>query len=345
MAKRATAKKVEKQPRALYKGPEIAPNKNPPPHHDDLFRLSRDLIAAAGTLGSDEARALVDLYYMIQENRKRAANQAFAMQKEPHVTLDWFARKFKTLEEVMAESLLSYAQAHDIGVWMMSITGIGPIITAGYLSHIDINKAPTAGHIWRFAGLDPSIVWEKGKIRPFNSRLKVLCWKTGQSFMKSCNKEDCFYGHIYKARKAYEIERNQRGDNIELAKAILEKKNFRKTTEAYKHLSGIAKQKPPKVDEETGEVLEVYAAPPAFPHLPPGQIDARSRRYAVKIFLSHAHVVWWWLEFKKLPPLPYAIGHMNHAHLILSPHFEQVPGLMDALDREGWLARAGGETD
>jgi hypothetical protein len=32
-------------------------------------------------------------------------------------------------------------------------------LAAGLLAHIDITKAPTAGSIWRYAGLDPSIEW------------------------------------------------------------------------------------------------------------------------------------------------------------------------------------------
>ena len=37
--------------------------------------------------------------------------------------------------------------------------GIGPVIAAGLLANIDIKQAPTVGHIWRFAGLDPTNKW------------------------------------------------------------------------------------------------------------------------------------------------------------------------------------------
>jgi hypothetical protein len=43
------------------------------------------------------------------------------------------------------------------------------------LARIDIVKAPTAGHIWRYAGLDPTVRWNKGEKRPWNAGLKVLC--------------------------------------------------------------------------------------------------------------------------------------------------------------------------
>ena len=170
---------------------------------------------------------------------------------------------------------------------MRETVGIGPVISAGLLAHIDIEKAPTVGHIWRFAGLDPTVKWEKGKKRPWNAGLKTLCWKAGQSFMKLSGREDCYYGGVYRERKAYEIVRNDRGDNTTLAVQLVLKVG--KTTEAHKHLS-------------TGK-------------LPPGQIDARARRYAVKLFLSHLHAEWYRRHFHKEPPLPYPIAHLGHTHM------------------------------
>ena len=41
-----------------------------------LERMSRDIVSDAATLSDDEARYLVDAYYMMQEDRKRAHNQA-----------------------------------------------------------------------------------------------------------------------------------------------------------------------------------------------------------------------------------------------------------------------------
>ncbi len=54
--------------------------------------------------------------------------------------------------------------------------------------------------------------------------------------------------------------------------------------------------------------------------LPPGQIDARSRRYAVKLFLSHLQLVWYEKHYGEKPPLPYPIAILGHAHMINSPH-------------------------
>jgi len=219
------------------------------------------------------------------------------------------------------------------------------------------NSFSTAGKIWRFAGLDPTQRWfsreqanemvgsliethsdislealvpiiamkinrspetlrrqalmgpgKSGKrlekitktslsaavaIRPWNASLKVLCWKIGESFIKVQSNEKDFYGKLYAQRKAMEQMKNERGDFAETAKEILTRKRFGKDTEAYKHLSN-------------GK-------------LPPAQIHARARRYAVKMFLSHLHEVMWRVVHNTAPPVPYVIEHMGHRDYLPVP--------------------------
>src|SRR3990172_6227412 len=122
-----------------------------------LGTLRKDLNEAAVSLSPNEARYLVDLHYIIQEDRKRAHNQI--REKEPNRLLEWFASQHRLLEANIKKALDIYTDNHYMGQWAKSIHGIGPIIAAGLLAHIDIEKAPTAGAIWRYAGLDPSKKW------------------------------------------------------------------------------------------------------------------------------------------------------------------------------------------
>lgn len=255
-------------------------------------RLTKKDLDAARVLTDDEARYLVDYYYLCQDDRKRANNQVRAMTEdsdgpEPSSLVAWLAEQADTLENQIKRALDVYTQAHEMGSWMREIVGIGPVISAGLLAHIDIEKAPTVGHIWRFAGLDPTLTWDKGQKRPWNAKLKTLCWKTGQSFMKLSNHEKGYYGQLYRQRKDYEIARNDSGTNAALAAELAPK--FGKTTEAHGH----------------------YMAG----HLPPAQIDARARRYAVKQFLADLHGEWFRRHFGTEPPLPYPIAILGHAHL------------------------------
>lgn len=142
-----------------------------------LARVKRDLLVAAATMGDEEAKFSVQLYYQIQDFRKAAANQERALEatEEPATFLDWAHVSLEYIETQIRNALGRYAKGHPVGQWSLSITGIGPVISAGLLAHIDIERAPTVGHIWRFAGLDPTVTWNKGEKRPWNADLKVLC--------------------------------------------------------------------------------------------------------------------------------------------------------------------------
>jgi len=257
-----------------------------------IERLTKDVRKAAADLTDTEARYLVDLYYQIQDFRKASANQVTAMKKaeEPIAVLKWSTETMERVESEIRYWLDKYTDRQHMGVWSKAICGIGPVISAGLLAHIDIKKAPTVGHIWRFAGLDPTLEWKKGEKRPFNAGLKTLCWKIGESFVKVSGNDKDVYGKVWAARKKWETERNESGAYAAQAKYKLEKFKIGKNTDAYAAYS-------------QGK-------------LPPGHIHARAKRYAVKLFLSHWHAEAYRHEFGKEPPLPYPIAHLGHVHFI-----------------------------
>jgi hypothetical protein len=263
---------------------------------EGLDRLTRDLRAAARTLTPDEARYLVDGYYTIQGQRIRIANQVRAASEdaEPHEMMLWLRNGFQTFELDTKKALQAYAESSVPGRWAMSIVGIGPVIAAGMLAHIDITRARTAGAIWRFAGLDPTVRWGKGEKRPWNADLKVLCWKTGDSFVKVSGRADDVYGHVYRERKAYELERDARGGHEATAVATLEARTFKDAATKRLYESG---------------------------HLPAGRLDLRARRYAVKLFLAHLHHVMYEEHYGEPPPRPYVIEHGGHTHYIAPPNW------------------------
>ena len=292
-------------------------------------RMARDLANSAALLSRDEARFLVDAYYQMQKSRIRAGNQLRSLKdKEPAAVLTWFSEQNEVLEQQVKRALDKYSGASRHGEWARSITGIGPVLAAGLLAHIHIGywcakchgldeqdcadrqkrkpdlwpahdferveSCPTVGHIWRFAGLDPTVEWKTGQKRPWNASLKTLCWKIGESFVKVSGREGDVYGKHYLARKELETGRNEAGAFSEKAKATLERFRIAKDTEAYRHYI-------------TGK-------------LPPGHIHARAKRYAVKLFLSHYHHMGWRLEMGREPPYPYPLAILGHAHYIPPPH-------------------------
>ncbi len=151
-------------------------------HAAPVARLTRDLRKAAEKMGKAEIRFMVDGYYEIQNYRTASSNQVRTAKEagEPAAILSYIADQARTLENQIRGALDRWTMAQKVGKWMRSHKGIGPVITAGMLAHIDIKKAPTAGHIYSFAGLNPNAKWGKGQKRPWNARLKVLCCVPGQ---------------------------------------------------------------------------------------------------------------------------------------------------------------------
>lgn len=258
----------------------------------DELKLHRDLARAADAMGDDEARYLVDAYYMIQEKRKAAENQARALVEagEPAELVSWIAKGQRYFEAQVRRALARYTDQRHMGRWARGIVGIGPVLSAGLLAHIDITRAPTAGHIWSFAGLVPGQRWERGQRRPWNAALKVLCWKIGESFVKVSGRPDSLYGRLYLERKAYESARNAAGDYADLAAGRAAKVG--RNTEAFKHYSA--------------------------GHLPPGHVHARAKRWAVKLFIAHWHEEAYRHRYGAEPPMPYPIQHLGHVDWIRS---------------------------
>ena len=320
-------------------------------------RITKDLREAVKTLTSQESRYLVDYYYQMQEDRKRSANQNRAVKdgadtEGPSGAVEWLASQGRCMESRVKTFLDIYSGHHPLGIWARANVGIGPVIAAGLLAHIDMAQAPTAGHIWSFAGLDPRVKWcaaaETAKElesclggrpseltyehvviasnhfrrkvatveryatpltwtslvkainrRPWNTPLKTLCWKIGESFVKVSGKPDAFYGKLYVEHRVEENTRNDLGEYAQQAADKLKRFKIGKDTDAYAAYS-------------QGK-------------LPPAHLFARAKRRVVKLFLSHYHHVGYVLLHGEEPPRPWAIEHGGHTHYIAPPHLDLLP--------------------
>jgi len=327
-----------------------------------IERVGKDIRNASRKITRQEARYLVDSYYTMQNQRIRLAGQLRAAEQgvddPPMEVLDWFLKNAERLENQVKLALNHFSLSTKIGTWAQSVVGIGPVISAGLIAHIDMDKAKTPGHIYSYAGLVDGKRWlgkkvtreimvdeaginpdstrrvseedaikvanaiqeaggikaatalrlslQKGggvhtgktlyrglSMRPWNSELKTLCWKIGESFNMTCNNPKDLYGHLVVERKIIESRKNEAKEYAHIAREVLRRVPGHKQRAIYRE----------------GK-------------LPNSQIHMRSKRWATKIFLSH----WWEVAYRahygvEAPFQPYAFDHLKHVHKIEVPNW------------------------
>ena len=260
----------------------------------DVQRLSNETRQLAAGMQRPEVRSIVNGYYQMQQQRIRTAahfREQVGSNASQSLT-EYFMDRTRNLENLYKSALMAYVRNQQVGRWSLSIKGIGPVIAAGLLAHIDIEKAKNVGSLWRFAGQDPTLPKaKKGEKRQYNANLKQLCWLAGESFVKVSKHDDAVYGKMYVIRKEQEIARNESGQFEE--RALQEAERVGKTTQAYQYnIKG---------------------------KLAPGHIHARSKRYAVKLFLSHWHYVAFECRYGTPPEKPYILTKPEHSEHFIAP--------------------------
>lgn len=265
-----------------------------------MLTLDKELRELSRSMGHKEAEKVVKAYYAFQHIRMAQAAKLRDLQKDDvgckAPILSSFLDCTEVLEGQIRNSLKYFALSHGVGEWSLGICGIGPVLAAGMIAYVDMDIAVTPGRIYSFAGIHPDVPKAtKGEKRKYNPALKVLCWKIGQSFLKTKNNPKDFYGHILQQRWELEKERDAEGLFEKQAKAALEGKVWKNK-----------------------EVKEIYESG----HLPAGHLLQRACRYATKLYLSH----WWEVAYtyhhKKKPDIdPWVFAHGGHVDRIPVPNW------------------------
>lgn len=291
---------------------------------DSFVKLTKDLKDASRLLSREESIWLVNAYYRWQDERIAAASRLrLSKDEEPNRLIQWTFDNMQIAENQTKLALNHFVKRYRVGNWLMSICGIGPVIAAGLLAHLDIRGKQYPSSFWRFAGLDPTAIWMKGQKRPWNAALKRLMWLAGESFVKvQANKND-FYGKILVARKQTEWEQNLQGKFAEQATNAITVKKYDKSTTAYLFYSGqISPSFVKELLETEGSIpqgIKATTIGDEKPMLPPAHIHARARRVVQKLFVSHIHQVMHEDYYGVTPPKPYAFDHMEGHHDFIEP--------------------------
>jgi len=232
---------------------------------------------------------LVKRYYAIQKDRITMGHQIRTAQElgEPYEAFQWLFDHYSFMEAELKKALGRYAEDHPVGRWMMSHKGMGPVLAAGMLAYVDIERAVTPGHILSYgnmAGTPRRAV--KGSMRDWNADFKCLLWKIGESFVKASGRKQAYYGQWYAKHKRDIAERNDRKEFAYLAQEAKVGKN----TEAYKYYS-------------QGK-------------LPPAHVHAMARRKAIHLFVHHFWEKMYKYHFKKKPKLkPWVVEHQDKVYI------------------------------
>lgn len=343
------ATKKSKLPEPIIERNGKSNHKSVIPESNGIQHFTKEDLLEAPMLSREQALALVGLFYSIQKSRVGASNKVDAHNRQVDILanlamIEKIRDNLKRQETEIEKGFLRYVQAHELGRWALSIAGVGPVIAAGLLAHIDCNKAVTAGAVWRFAGQLPKKdqPWEKGQKRPYNAALKTLFWKLGQSFKKLTAPERTEEELIEWAMEKLKAEgkKNTAPERKKLIDAKLERTSKksdkintdptyfyvklymqRKKEEIYKNehglLAGAAKEMlETRGKYATAEQLAAWRSG----KLQPMGLDLRTIRYVNRFFISHYHYIGRTLAVGKAPE-PWIIAHGKHTHFIPPPNW------------------------
>lgn len=253
--------------------------------------------------------------------------------------------------------LLKYAcQSSEVGKWLMEIVGMGPALSAGCLAYFDVTGINYASNFISYAGLNdnnrpwlgrekskkiideviakhapgeksPKITsdmvieiaaktkwkykylqekacnakgkWDKEKLIaacakiPYNKSLKTHMWKIGKSFEYQKSRPKSLYGRLLAERIVKEMQKNEAGEYRDLIQQHMSEKNYSPGTDTYKaYMEGM---------------------------LPQTEINARSRRWVQKIFISHLFEEMYRVANDKIPPRYYTLEHCDGHHDEIPP--------------------------
>ena len=322
-----------------------------------LRRLSADLKKAARELTSDDARWLVDEYYTIQDARIRshAQRRHSEDEAEPHALIAWIGDHMRRYENDIKLALGAFAESYRVGKWLQSIYGIGPVLSAAVLCHLDIRHAPTVGHWWSFAGLDPNRHWISRKeadviVRdvlkaedvkaPTLQTVGSVAIQTGQKpdnlLRIATTKPDKTEKEL--SAKTLSAAVSKRPWNAKL-KAVLVYRmgecfvKFQNRADcqygkllAFKKAELTAQNEAGKFKDFADRELKERGASMGHTErikhwregkLAPGHIHDRARRWTIKLFMAHIHRVMHLDFYGKEPPKPYVLTLPNHTHEIV----------------------------
>jgi len=121
--------------------------------------------------------------------------------------LVWYHNQLYETEKGLYKRIDSWSRNHPLRrEFLNHVKGIGAVLSSGIIAWLcdPILKADKVSQLWSYCGLAPNQERRKGEKVSYNPKVKVLCWKVGQSFIKF----RCFGRRLYLDFRAY-IEKRE----------------------------------------------------------------------------------------------------------------------------------------
>ena len=311
-----------------------------------------------------EVKMLVDLYYQMQDNRKALRTQISAIEsdesKKHNVQiLDWCLKNSAILESGVNDVLQIICESSEVGRWLLSIVGIGPVLAAGCLAYFDVEGKEYATQFISYAGLNDNnrpFIGRKGaeaimsELVPPNSKTPITDDIVAQYAIKTQ------WGFEYLRDKAWNDEKQKwsKSDLIAAAAKIPYNANLKTlcwkigssfqwqcnnpkslygTLFSQRRIQEIANNEAGKYADQAAHILatkNIGKNTTAYKEysqgkLPKAHINARAMRWAEKLFLSHYFVECYRVRYGKNPPRYYSLEHCPGHHKDIEPEVPYTP--------------------
>ena len=298
-------------------------------------------------VSKNEIKNLVKLYYETQRIRIMANN--YVDKNDSTIIERAFTPDvidYKIIEKNIENQLLAICKSQEVGRWLLSITGIGPVLAAGLFANFDITKATYASNFTSYAGLNdynrPWLGKEKSKkilddilqgrkevtdedVYEYSARTQ---WKyevfLEGAYNQKTNKWSATNLVKLASRPPYNADLKtllwKVGESIKYQKNRPQSLygkiyNERVIYELIKNEKGAYKEQAEQIlaTKNIGKETNAYQAY-IQGKLPLAHIYTRSSRFVQKIIVNHLFNEMWRVQYDTIPPKPYIIDHSEGKH-------------------------------
>ncbi len=261
-------------------------------------------------------KQLVASYYGVQKERIAMGNRITMLIKEYGETenikklMDVY-KESEVIEKTILKHIRPILREFPIYTeWLKYVMGIGEVLSAGLIAGIKTpERFENISKLWKYCGLHvvngeaPSR--RKGAKVDWSPFMQTLCWKIGESFVKTRG----FYRQMYDIFKKDEERKSEEGIVREIDKCI----GYVPRDEEVIEIVGntpLTKAKIEKLKKKGFKELRVG--------LTRAHVHARAKRKTVKLFIAHLWIKWRQLEGLPITK-PYANVILGHSEFIEPP--------------------------